>query len=169
MALEPTQTDHSPPTGRASEPATGTVLGAIASAVLAISVFLTWYTVEWRIAGTTHSETANGWDATNAARVVFVLALIGLLALAIQLFSPASELPVTASVGSGVCGILAVLFVVYRIASAPDAKVSGLLGFTALQNFISVTVNTSWGIWVSLAAAVAMVAGAVLALRSSRT
>jgi hypothetical protein len=128
MALEPTQTDHSPPTGRASEPATGTVLGAIASAVLAISVFLTWYTVEWRIAGTTHSETANGWDATNAARVVFVLALIGLLA------------------------------------NAP-----GLLDFTVLRNVISVSVDTSWGIWVSLAAAVVMVAGALLALRGSRT
>jgi len=169
MALESTQTDHSPPVGRSSEPVAGVLLGAIASAVLAISVFLTWYTVDWRIAGTGHSESVNGWDATNVARLVFVFALIGLGAHAIELFSRDSELPVPASIVSGVCGILAVLFVVYRIASAPDAKVSGLLGFTALQNFISVTVNTSWGIWVSLAAAVAMVAGAVLALRSSRT
>jgi hypothetical protein len=169
MALEPTQTDHSPPTGRASEPATGTVLGAIASAVLAISVFLTWYTVEWRIAGTAHSETANGWDATNAARVVFVLALIGLVVLAIELFSPASELPVTASVVSGVCGMLAAVLTIYRIASPPEANAPGLLDFTVLRNVISVSVDTSWGIWVSLAAAVVMVAGALLALRGSRT
>ncbi|MFI5050246.1 MAG: hypothetical protein ACHQEA_10335 [Gaiellales bacterium] len=169
MALEPTQTDHSPPAGQRSEPSAGGLLGAIASAVLAISVFLAWYTVHWQIAGAGHSEAVNGWDATNVARVVFVFALIGLGALAIELFSASSELPVPASIVSGVCGILAVLFIGYRIASAPDTKVSGLLGFTALQNFISVSVDTSWGIWVSLAAAVAMVAGAVLALRGSRT
>ena len=169
MALEPTQTDHSPPAGQSSEPATGVLLGAIASAVLAISVFLAWYTVDWQIAGAGHSESVNGWDATNVARVVFVFALIGLGALAIELFSASSELPVPASIVSGVCGILAVLFIGYRIASAPDTKVSGLLGFTALQNFISVSVDTSWGIWVSLVAAVAIVAGAVLALRGSRT
>src|SRR6478672_9314012 len=108
MALEPTQTDHSPPAGRRSEPSAGVLLGAIASAVLAISVFLAWYTVHWQIAGAGHSEAVNGWDATNVARVVCVFALIGLGALAIELFSASSELPVPASIVSGVCGILAV-------------------------------------------------------------
>ena len=101
-------------------------------------MFLTWYTVDWRIAGTGHSESVNGWDATNVARAgVRVRADRAAARLAIELFSRDSELPVPASIVSGVCGILAVLFIVYRIASAPDAKVSGLLGFTALQNFIS--------------------------------
>src|SRR5689334_6782534 len=156
MTLEPTDTYDTEPADRESNITTGALIGALAAAVLAISVFFTWYSVDWRIAGIAHSQPVNGWDATNAARLVFLLALIGLAALAIEMFSPSSELPVAASIVAGVCGILSVLLIVYRMSSTPEPQVRGVLNISsgALGNLVSVSVGTSWGIWVSLIAAI---------------
>jgi hypothetical protein len=171
MTLEPTHTYDTEPAEGESRMTTGALLGAVAAAVLAISVFFTWYSVDWRIAGVAHSEPVNGWDATNAARLVFLFALIGLAALAIEMFSPSSELPVAASIVSGVCGILAAVLIVYRMASTPEPQVRGVLNISSgvLGNLVSVSVSTSWGIWVSLIAAIVMVAAALLALISMRS
>ena len=169
MALEPTQTDHPPPAGRSSEPAAGVLLGAIASAVLAISVFLTWYTVDWRIAGTGHSESVNGWDATNVARVVFVFALIGLGALAIELFSTRLR-----AAGGGVDRVRRLRDPGRAVHRVPDRQRAGREGQRAARLHRAAELHLGDGEHVvghlgQPGGRRRMVAGAVLALRGSRT
>ena len=50
------------------------------------------------------------------------------------------------------CGILAAALIVYRMSSTPEPQVRGVLNISSgvLGNLVSVSVSTSWGIWVSL-------------------
>jgi fatty acid desaturase len=180
MAIEPSGTEPTPPPPppSGSSPAQGmpdiprgTLVGLIASVLLLISVFFTWYSVEVKIAGLSTSKGASGWDATDVAKLVFLLALIAAAALALEQFGAGVELPVPASMISGVCGILALLLVLYRLISKPDfgIKSFSLPDLNGGQKLFDVNVGTSWGIYVSLIAAAAMIVGAYLAMSDSTT
>ena len=149
----------------------GTLVGLIASVLLLISVFFSWYSVEVKIATFSTSKGASGWDATDVAKLVFLLALIALAALALEQFVPTVELPVPASMIAGVCGILALLLVLYRIISKPDF---GIKSFTVPdlnggQKLFDLNVGTSWGIYVALIAAIGVIVGAYLSMSDSST
>jgi hypothetical protein len=124
-------------------------ISAGGAAVLLFSVFFSWYTISVKGIG---SASASGWSSTDWAKLVFLLALIALAAWIIELFVPTVTLPAPASLIAGAAGVLAVLIVLFRILSKPGGDVSG----------IGISVGTSWGIWLALLAAIAVVVGAYL-------
>jgi hypothetical protein len=123
-------------------------ISAGGAAVLLFSVFFSWYTVS--VKGFGASASVSGWSSTDWAKLVFLLALIALAAWIIELFVPTVTLPAPASLIAGAAGVLAILIVLFRILSKPGGDVSGI------------SVGTSWGIWLALLAAIAVVVGAYL-------
>jgi hypothetical protein len=116
-------------------------ISAGGAAVLLFSVFFSWYS----LGGFGYS----GWSTVDAAKLVFLLALIALAAWVIELFVPTVALPVPASLIALGCGGLAVLLVLLKMVSKPDG------------------VGLSWGIFLALLAAVAVVAGAYMRMNES--
>jgi hypothetical protein len=179
MAVEPTGSEPTPPppppsgsgqgTAQMPDIPRGTLVGLIASVLLLISVFFTWYSVEVKIATFSRSEGASGWDATDVAKLVFLLAVIAVAALALEQFVPTVELPVPASMIAGVCGILALLLVLYRLISKPDFGISSFQvpELNGGQKLFDVSVGTSWGIYLSLIAAIGVIVGAYLSMNES--
>lgn len=170
MAIEPTSASPPPPPPRARQSYTiggqtlslGALVSLISAAVLLVSVFFNWYTfkVSINVAGFNQSRSASGsgWDATDVAKLVFLLALVGGAAIVVALFVPTVNLPWPSWMVSGTCGGLAVLLVLYRIISKPHESDIGAINIGGLH----ATIGTSYGIWLSLIAAVAMVVGAYL-------
>jgi hypothetical protein len=127
--------------------------------VLLISVFVDWYT--WSVFGWGSNGVA-GWDATDVAKLVFLLALITIAAWIVELFVPTVTLTVPAWMIAGSAGILSVLLVLIRIVSKPsnlDDSFAKTLG---------ISMGTSFGIWLALWAAVAIVVGAYLRMNEPR-
>jgi hypothetical protein len=122
--------------------------------VLLISVFFNWYTAS---AGG-FSVSASGWDTTDVAKLVFLLALIAGAAWVIELFVPTVDLPFPAWMIAGACGALAALLVLFRIVSKPHAGEIKAAG---------ISYGTSFGIWLALIAAIAVVVGAYLRMNES--
>jgi phosphate starvation-inducible membrane PsiE len=180
MAIEPTGSDPlppppPPPSGSGpsqgmSEIPRGTLVGLIAAGLLLISVFFNWYSATVKFGQFSQSASVSGWDATDVAKLVFLLAAIALIALILEQFAATVELPVPASMIAGVCGIIALLLVVYRIISKPGGEHTGsiqLPGGGSTKDLISFSIGTSWGIWLSLIAAIALIVGAYLSMNES--
>jgi hypothetical protein len=122
--------------------------------ILLFSVFFSWYTVSVHAGPLSISKSGSGWDTTDVAKLVALLALVALAVWAIELFANTTNLPWPASIVAGACGALAILLVLYRIFSKP-----GDLGGPLPTG---VSVGTAWGIYLSLVAAIAVVVGAYL-------
>lgn len=122
--------------------------------ILLISVFFSWYTVSVHAGPLSISKSGSGWDTTDVAKLVALLALVALAVWAIDLFADTVNLPWPPSMIAGACGVLATLLVLYRIVSKP-----GDLGGPLPTG---VSVGTAWGVYLSLIAAIVVVVGAYL-------
>jgi hypothetical protein len=122
--------------------------------ILLISVFFSWYTVSVHAGPLSISKSGSGWDTTDVAKLVALLALVALAVWAVDLFADNVNLPWPPSIIAGACGVLATLLVLYRIVSKP-----GDLGGPLPTG---VSVGTAWGIYLSLIAAIVVVVGAYL-------
>jgi len=123
--------------------------------VLLVSVFFSWYTVSVHAGPLSISKSGSGWDTTDVAKLVALLALVALAVWAVELFADSVNLPWPAWMVSGACGALAILLVLYRIVSKP-----GELGGSLPTG---VSVGAAWGIYLSLIAAIAVVVGPICA------
>ena len=122
--------------------------------ILLISVFMNWYSVEVKGLGSLGAAgSASGWDATDLAKLVALLALVALAAWAVELFAPTVRLPYPAWMIAGASGTVAALLVLIRIVNKPGPD---------LPSGSPVSIGTSFGIWLALLAALAVVAGAYM-------
>jgi hypothetical protein len=161
-----------------SSPATSSLASAprpalasgIAGIVLLISVFLNWYTATVSTSGITLpgipgsiSRSVSGWDATDVAKLVALLALIAVAAWAIELFASGVQLPWPAWTIAGVAGVASTLLVLYRIVSKPNGAhdVNISLGTASIH----ASVGTAFGIWLALIASIVVAAGAYMTMR----
>jgi len=69
---------------------------AVASLILAISVFLPWYTAD--VAPPFTPEATSGWDATMLARITFAMGIITLLSSALIWLDLRGFLPIDADI-----------------------------------------------------------------------
>lgn len=174
MAIEPTPPPPPPPPSGGSpgdrsytiggkDLSLGTLVSLIGAALLLISVFLNWYTGKVSInAGVfkgSQSASISGWDATDAAKLVFLLALIAGGALVVAAFVPTVNLPWPAWMVSGPCAALALLLILYRIISKPGAGHAGSFNIGNGAG-VNVSISASYGIFVALLAAIAILVGA---------
>jgi hypothetical protein len=127
--------------------------------VLLVSVFFSWYSVSVKNFGSTGYS---GWDATDVAKLVFLLALVAIAAWGVELFAPQIALPFPAWMIAGGAGALAILLVLFRILSKPGGSLNS--GFAKA---LGVSVGTSFGIYLALIAAIAVVVGAYLRMNES--
>jgi hypothetical protein len=127
--------------------------------ILLISVFFSWYTVSVHAGPLSISKSGSGWDTTDVAKLVALLALVALAVWAVELFANTTNLPWPAAMVAGACGALAILLVLYRIVSKPG-ELGGPLP-------TGVSVRSAWGIYLSLIAAIAVVVGAYLHMNES--
>jgi len=149
------------------------LISAGGALVLLISVFFHWYSATVSISGgasqvlgsLSQSASISGWDATDVAKLVFLLGLIGLAAWVVELFVADINLPVPAWMIAGGAGALSALLVLYRIVSKPHGAHS--FSLTLPNGQLNADVSTSFGIWLSLIAALAMVAGAYLRMNEA--
>ena len=127
--------------------------------ILLISVFFSWYTASVHVGSLSISKSGSGWDTTDVAKLVALLALVALAVWAVELFANTTNLPWPAAMVAGACGALAILLVLYRIFSKPG-ELGGPLP-------TGVSVGSAWGIYLSLIAAIAVVVGAYLHMNES--
>jgi hypothetical protein len=145
--------------------------------VLLISVFLNWYTASVSISGgsgpfgnLSKSGSASGVDATDVAWIVFFLAVIALAAWVIELWLEGVTIPYPAWLVSGVCGVLSVVLVLYRIIDKPAGAGTNTSGSLTFGNSkLTWSIGTSFGIWLALLASIAMLVGAYLMLNEQNT
>jgi hypothetical protein len=169
----------------------GFLIAALGAAVLAVSVFLPWYGVSITTSGAASAQQeltsvaqqyGNATFQTGASRlgaefgslagrqlatvsahealkdvskILLVLAGVSLLASLLRLAGYIGLL----EAGGGqiaLAGGMAVLFVLYRMISPPGAQVD------------LVSLSLSWGIWLALLSAAAIVAGGILATFNQR-
>jgi hypothetical protein len=159
----PPAEEYSAAAPRSSSPAAGFDFAAVPRSVwisaggafiLLFSVFFSWYTVSVHAGPLSISKSGSGWDTTDIAKLVALLALVALAVWAVDLFADNVTLPWPPSIIAGACGLLATLLVLYRIISKP-----GDLGGPLPTG---VSVGTAWGIYLSLIAAIVVVVGAYL-------
>lgn len=121
-------------------------ISAGGAAVLLFSVFFTWYKADFGPV----SVGASGWEAVDAAKLVFLLALVVLAAWVIELFVPTVTLPVPASMIALGAGGIAALLVLLKIVDKPADGV-----------------GLGWGIFLALLAAIAAAVGGYLRMNEA--
>ena len=120
----------------------GEWVGAASGVALLVSLFVPWY----------EGPDRSAWEALAALDVL--LALVAAAAVALLLVTAAQSVPavpMALSIFVAFAGMLAVLLVVLRLLDLPG----GVEG-------------RAWGLWLALAAALGIVAGALLAMRDER-
>jgi hypothetical protein len=120
----------------------GEWVAAASGVALLVSLFLPWYGPESRTA----------WEALTAIDVLlaFVAATGVLLAIATATHA-VPAVPIALSALVTFAGIFGVLLVLFRVLDLPDG-----------------TSGREWGLWLGLAGAVGIVAGAMIAMREER-
>jgi hypothetical protein len=112
-------------------------IAAVSGVVLFVSLFLPWY------------GDASAWEALSAVDMVLALAAASGVALLVVTASQAvPAVPIALSALVALAGGIALVLVLIRVASPPDG--AG---------------GREWGLWVALAAALGLAAGAWLAMR----
>ena len=159
----PTTPSASTPSSASSfDPAsvpTAVWISAGGALVLLISVFLKWYSASSSVKigniSVSGSASESGWDSGVLAKLVALLALVALAAWVIELFFPDITLPAPAWMIAGGAGAISLLFVLIKVLDKPSTGTS------------AVSVGTSFGIWLALLAAIAVVVGAYLRMNES--
>ena len=128
---------------RRLRPAEGLLtVGAVA---LVVALFLPWYSLP-------SGERNSAWEALSEVDVILlVCAAVGLLAVFLQVTQRSPALPVISSVAATFAAFLALVLVVIKVADRPGRYT-----------------ETCYGIWVALAAAVALLGAAWWAMRDER-
>lgn len=132
--------------------------------VLLISVFFSWYTASVSVAGNSGSTSESGWDSGSAAKLIALLALVAIVAWAVELFAPTVALPFPAWMIAGAAGALALLLVLFKIVSKPGGDSVGQFNALGIGH---VSIGTAWGIWLALLATIAVLVGAYLRMNES--
>jgi hypothetical protein len=149
------------------------LISGIGAIVLFISVFLSWYSVNVSLSGANlgalgnESRSFNGWDSTDVAKLVALLALAAIVVWAVELFATQVALPIPAWMVAAGAGGLSVLLVLYRIVSKPTPGGVTNFNFSSGGAHLSVDIGTSFGIYLALIAAVATVVGAYLRMQET--
>jgi hypothetical protein len=129
--------------------------------VLLISVFLNWYTASGsvRVGNVTvgGSASESGWNSGSLAKLVALLALVALAVWVIERFVPTVTLPTPAAMIAGGAGAVSILFVLIKILDKPSSGTSGI------------SVGTSFGIWLALVSAIAVVVGAYMRMNETKS
>jgi hypothetical protein len=156
----------------------GAWISAVGAFVLLISVFFNWYSGTVSISGGSIpglsgsvSKSVSGTSATDVAWIVFLLALIALAAWVVELFVEGVNMPYPAWMVAGGAGALAILLVLFRIVSKPGGLGTSTGGSIDLGSGskLSWSVSTSFGIWLALLAAIAVVVGAYMVMNEPTT
>jgi hypothetical protein len=122
----------------------GTWVAAGGSLILLISVFLEWYHVDLGPISIGRS----GWDESSLAKLVALLALVALVIIGLELFATTVALPYPSSLILIGIGALSALLVIIKMIDKPASQVS-----------------LSYGIFVSLIAAIAVAVGGYLKMQ----
>jgi hypothetical protein len=159
-----------------SRVSTGAWVSGGGALILLLSVFFSWYTGKVTVSGSisgvlgnslgSRSSSVSGWDATDLAKLVFLLALIALAVWIVELFVEGVDLPVHAWSVAMVCGAVSILIVLYRIVEKPTGgfPTSGSFSLGAAGK-VSWSVSAAWGLYLALLAAIAVVVGAYMAMK----
>lgn len=141
MDVEPSRPEP-PPVGLRSP---GELLAWLAAIVLTLSAFMGWYTIESDFRGTL-SVTA--WNTGTIGKLVFVVGLAVLVLLSLHVFGV--ELPPAIPSGMAIAflGFVGTILVVYRLIDIPER--------------FEPAVGRSLGIWISLLAALVLIAAGLL-------
>jgi hypothetical protein len=140
----------------------GEWLAAVSGVALFVSLFLPWYgpkgygaggvcvaryaDVIRGVAACTH---ASGWESLSAIDVLLALvAASGVLLAVVTATQPVPAVPIAVSALVSLVGLAGVLLVLLRALAIPDWAGS-----------------REWGLWLGLASAVGIIAGAMLAMR----
>jgi FtsH-binding integral membrane protein len=120
----------------------GEWIAALSSAALLASLFAPWY----------GPDSASGWEALAATDVLLaVVAAAGVLLGIVTATQRVPAVPIALAAVVALFGVVGVVLVVLRIANVPD-ELSG----------------REWGVWLALAGAAGIVAGASIAMREER-
>ena len=130
--------------------------------VLLISVFFSWYTATASVSlpgggSISRSVSGSGWDSGDGAKLVFLLALVILVAWAVDLFADSVTLPFPAAMVALVLGAAALLVCVIKFFSKPGGS-----DLTTLGGTLHISVSVAWGLYVAILAAIAVIVGAYL-------
>jgi hypothetical protein len=132
-----------------------TWIAAAGALVLLIGTFLTWFSASVSIAGIGGAfASESGWDSGTLGKLCTLLALVALVVIAIELFSPQTTLPVAPGMALLGCGGIATLFVIIKLFDKPSTH--GLSG---------ISVGYGFGIWLSLIAAIGLAVGGYLKMQ----
>ena len=125
--------------------ALGAPLTWLSGTVLAVSAFTSWYSGS-SVEGPTLSVT--GWNSGTLGKLVFLIGAVVVCLAALRAFGLAFPSVTPDSLFLIALGVLAAVFVTIRLVSVPASLVG--------------TAGRSVGIWISLLAALAVVAAGVL-------
>ena len=122
----------------------GEWLAAASGVALLVSLFLPWYEIASGGPGST-----TGWESLSAIDILLACVAASAVLLAIVTATQAvPAVPIAVSALVSLAGLFALILVVLRVLDIPDWA-SG----------------REWGIWLGLAGAVGIIAGAMLAMR----
>jgi len=139
--VEPSRPEP-PPVGLRSP---GELLAWLAAIVLTLSAFMGWYTIESDFRGTL---AVTAWNTGTIGKLVFVVGLAVLVLLSLHVFGV--ELPPAIPSGMAIAflGFVGTILVVYRLIDIPER--------------FEPAVGRSLGIWISLLAALLLIAAGLL-------
>jgi hypothetical protein len=119
-------------------------IAALSGVALLVSLFLPWYT-----AG---ADDATGWQALSVTDVLLALvAAFGVALLPITASQRTAAVPIAFSALASLVGIVGVVIVLFRAANLPDGAD-----------------GREWALWLGLAGACGVAAGAWLSMRDER-
>ena len=141
MDVEPSRPEP-PPVGLRRP---GELLAWLAAIVLTLSAFMGWYTIESDFRGTL---AVTAWNTGTIGKLVFVVGLAVLVLLSLHVFGV--ELPPAIPSGMAIAflGFVGTILVVYRLIDIPER--------------FEPAVGRSLGIWISLLAALLLIAAGLL-------
>jgi hypothetical protein len=123
---------------------TGEWIAAASGVALLVSLWLPWYSAA--------TDSASAWQSLAVLDVVLALvAAAGVALLPITATQRVPAVPIAFSVFVAYAGMLAVILVLARLLNLPDGAE-----------------GREWGVWLALAAALGVAAGALLAMRDER-
>ena len=128
----------------------GEWLAAVSGVALLVSLFLPWYGADPTLDSAVGGEaTASGWESLAAIDVLLALvAASGVLLTIVTAVQRVPAVPTALSALVTLSGAFGILLVLFRLADLPDG-----------------TAGREWGLFLGLAGALGIVAGAVVAMR----